>query len=180
MPIRPTSQVAAKDALALDDEKAAALGLAHRARGAGEDGEALGEAGRAGRPRLGQREAPPRPLDERRADLLLERPHLLGDRRLGDVQLLRGADERQPARDRLEGAQRIERRQPVDWLHRIALSFTGINIDLKTTRLHHISGPKRAQSCAFEHWTKEMGAYAAGSTHHSIDSGFPGLCGFVN
>ena len=109
----------------VDHEKAAAFGLAHRTRGARERRETFGEAGRAGRPRFGQREPAARTLDERRADLLLEQPHLLGDRRLGNMELLRGAGERQPPGHGLESPQRIERRHPVDRLHRIAwLSFS--------------------------------------------------------
>ena len=113
-PIRPTSQVAAKDGLELitRNRRPFASRIARAARR--EDGETLGKPRRAGGARLGQREPPTRPLDQRRADLLFERPHLLRDRRLGDMQLLGGAGERQLAGDRLEGAQRGQRRQAVN------------------------------------------------------------------
>ena len=57
--------------------------------------------------------------------LLLERAHLLGDRSLGDVQFLRGASERRMTRNRLEGAQRVERRQSVKGVHSLAVLYHG-------------------------------------------------------
>ena len=129
----------------VDDQKPSPLGLAHRAGGARENGEALGEARRAGRAGLGQREAPAGPLDQRRADLLLQRPHLLRHRRLRDVQILRRPRERQPARHRFERAQRGQRRKTVDRLHRIAcLSYHGINIALNESQFAIYPGPRQA------------------------------------
>ena len=107
----------------IDHEEAAPVALAHGARGFGEQRKPLRERARAGRARFGQLKSAAGSLDEPRADLLLERTHLLGDRGLGHVQFLRGAGERQMARDRLEGAQRVERRQPVEEAHRLAILY---------------------------------------------------------
>ena len=109
LPMRPTSQVAANEALALMTRKRRPLRLAHRARRARQHGEAVGQAGRARRAGLGQPETAAGPLDQRRADLLLQQPDLLRHRRLGDEKLLGRAREGQPPRHRLEGAQGIER-----------------------------------------------------------------------
>ena len=92
----------------IDDQKPPTAGLAHRPGGAREHREAVGERRRPRRARFGQSEAAPGALDQRRADFVLEQAHLLRDGGLGDEQLLRGARERQPARDRFEGAQSVK------------------------------------------------------------------------
>ena len=48
--------------------------------------------------------------EQRQAQMLLQRLHLAADRRLGDVQLVRGTADALVARRRLEGAQGIEGR----------------------------------------------------------------------
>ena len=72
----------------IDHQKAAPLALAHRARGLGEQRESFGERSCSGRARFGQPKSAAVSLDEPCADILLERPHLLGDRGLGHVQFL--------------------------------------------------------------------------------------------
>ncbi len=120
----------------VDDQNTAPLGLAHRARGARQDRESLGETRGPRRAGLGQRKPAAGALDQRRADLLLEQPDLLRDRRLGHVQFLRRAGEGQPARNSFEGAQRVQRRQSVGRSHSMgSLSFIGINIDLLQPRM---------------------------------------------
>jgi hypothetical protein len=78
----------------VDDEEAAPLRLAHRAGRARQHREAVAEARRARRARLGQAQAAAGTLDQRRADFLFEQADLLRDRRLGDEKLLGGARER--------------------------------------------------------------------------------------
>ena len=122
----------------VDHQKPPPFGLAHRARRPGEGGEPLGEPRRAGRAGLGQRQAPARPRDQRRADLLLQRPHLLRDCGLGDMQVLGRPGERQLSRHRLEGPEGGQRRQAVDRAHRIgSLSIDGINIAFETRSVRH-------------------------------------------
>ena len=55
--------------------------------------------------RVGQRHAPRRPLDQREADLVLQPPDLLRERRLGDVLARRRAREVALLRERDEIAQ---------------------------------------------------------------------------
>ena len=94
----------------VDHQKPPPLGLAHRARRAGELGEALGQRRCARRAGFGHAQAATGAHDEIGADLLLKQPDLLRDGRFGDEQLLRRACERKPSRDGLEGAQSVERR----------------------------------------------------------------------
>ena len=57
------------------------------------------------RPRVGQRETPGPAVQQPRAELALERGHLLGHGRLGQRQLARGGGERAGVRDGAEGEQ---------------------------------------------------------------------------
>ena len=109
----------------IDHQKAAPVTLAHGARGLGEERQSFGERSCSGRARFGQPKSAAISLDEPCAEILLERPHLLGDRRLGHVQLLGRPGERQVARDDLEGAKRVERRQAVEEVHRLAFLYDG-------------------------------------------------------
>ena len=84
----------------------------NQARGRGIDAiEGVLERGQIGLPRLGQNQRAILPPEQAHAQAFLEPLHLMTDRRLGDVQLIRGLGERQMARRRFEGAQRIEGRK---------------------------------------------------------------------
>ena len=108
LPMRPTSQVAANEALELMTRKrrplASRIARAARPRMAKPSARSRTPAS----PDFGQAQAAPEALDQRRADLLFELAHLLGDRRLGDEQFFGRARERQMPRHRLEGAQGVK------------------------------------------------------------------------
>ena len=61
--------------------------------------------------RIGQLDRPRAAVEQRQAELLLERADLVAQRRRRDMQLLGRLGEAQMAGDRLEGFQRIERGQ---------------------------------------------------------------------
>ena len=106
----------------IDDEEAAPLALAHRPRGLREQHKPFRERRGPRRARFRQPQPAAASLHEPCANRLFERAHLLCDGGLGDMQFLPRASERQVARHRLEGAQRVQRRQSMEEVH----SFAGL------------------------------------------------------
>jgi hypothetical protein len=89
--------------------RGAALGLARRGQGdAVEGGADLGGVGAA---RLGEDHAPVVALEQRQPEPALQRLHVPADRPVGDPQLVRRAREAAVPGGRLEGFQRVQRRQ---------------------------------------------------------------------
>ena len=160
----------------IDDEEAPSLGLAHRPHGARERREGLGEARGAGGAQFGQGEPAAGTLDQRGADLLLEKTDLLRDRSLGHMQLLGRAGEGELSSHGFEGAHRVERRQSVRRSHSmVLLSFISINFDLRLLRMPLYPRRNKRDSARARQLEDKMSAYLAGWGNVHTDFGFSGV-----